>query len=145
MEINVGQWLEIFRAGDYSQKGNYTTRDLDKIVTNFEGRVPIVIGHPLSDSPAQGWLNGLKRTGNLLLGKVGGLNHDFVRALAEKKFRNMSVRIAMSNNGPRLLHLGFLGAVLPQVEGLNKAVSFAGGTCCADFDFRCDSDLAYKV
>lgn len=145
MKINTGQWLEMFRAGNYGQKGNYTTRDLDSIVINFKDRVPIVVGHPVSNAPAQGWLNGLKRTGDVLLGKVGELNQDFVLALAENKFRNMSVRIDRSGNGPKLLHLGFLGAVLPHVEGLNKTVSFAGGVCCADFQFRCGYDLAYKV
>ena len=145
MKINVGQWLEMFRAGHYGKKGNYTTRDLDSIVANFKDRVPIVTGHPVSDSPARGWLSEVKRTGDKLIGKVGELDQGIIRALAESKFRNLSVRIGQTTSGPKLLHLGLLGGVLPQVEGLNSTASFSGGCYCADFEFRSDCDLAYKV
>lgn len=145
MKIAIGQWIEIFRAGDYGEKGNYATADLDKIIMNFNGRVPIVKGHPESNSPARGWLNKVKRIGNVLVGQAGELHPDFIRDLAEGKFRNRSVRIARTPSGPKLLHLGFLGGVLPHVEGLKATASFAGGDCCADFGFRSGCDLAYKV
>ena len=148
MKINVGQWIEIFRAGDYGNKGNYSTIDLDNIVRNFQKEVPIVIGHPVSDSPACGWLCGVKRTGDKLVGKVGELHQDTARALAENKYRNVSVRIGQTYSGLKLLHLGLLGGILPQVEGLGPAASFSGfsgGGYYSDFDFRCGCDLAYKV
>jgi hypothetical protein len=62
------------------------------------------------------------------------LHKDFAAALAENKFRNRSVRIARTAAGPKLLHLGFLGAVLPQVEGL-KTAAFAGEGERTDYAF----------
>lgn len=137
MKLTVGEWSEIFRAGDYGQKGTYSEADLDKIVANFNAsdQVPIVVGHPSTDAPAWGWLAAVARAGDVLLGKVGELHQDFARALAENKFRNRSVRIAKTSAGPKLLHLGFLGAVLPEVEGLKAAAQFAGDGDRVDHDF----------
>jgi hypothetical protein len=69
------------------------------------------------------------------MGRVGELHKDFVQALAENKFRNRSVRIAKTATGPKLLHLGFLGAVLPQVEGLKTSAQFAGDGDLVDYGF----------
>jgi len=68
------------------------------------------------------------------MGQIGELHKDFAAALAENKFRNRSVRIARTAAGPKLLHLGFLGAVLPQVEGL-KTAAFAGEGERTDYAF----------
>lgn len=136
MKLTAGDWTEIFRAGDYGAKGGYTEADLDLIVANFNSsdQVPIVVGHPATDAPAWGWLAEVKRAGKVLMGKVGELHKDFATALAENKFRNRSVRIARTAAGPKLLHLGFLGAVLPQVEGL-KTAAFAGEGERTDYGF----------
>ncbi len=135
--MKQGQWTEIFKAGDYGEKGSYTAADLDRIVANFssEDQTPIVVGHPENDSPAWGWLSEVKRQGNVLLGRVGELHKDFEAALAEKKFKNRSVRIAHTEAGPKLLHLGFLGAVLPRVEGLKTTAQFTGEGECVDYGF----------
>jgi hypothetical protein len=137
MELTAGAWTEIFRAGDYGAKGTYGADDLDKMVANFNtsDQVPIVVGHPETDSPAWGWLAAVKRAGDVLMGKVGELHKDFAQALAEHKFRNRSVRIARTATGPKLLHLGFLGATLPQVEGLKQTAQFAGVGDRVDYGF----------
>ncbi len=137
MKLKAGEWTEIFRAGDYGTKGAYGADDLDKMVANFNtsDQVPIVVGHPETDSPAWGWLAAVKRAGDVLMGKVGELHKDFGQALAENKFRNRSVRIARTATGPKLLHLGFLGATLPQVEGLKQAAQFAGDGDRVDYGF----------
>lgn len=136
MKLTVGDWTEIFRAGDYGAKGSYSETDLDRMVANFNSsdQVPIVVGHPQTDSPAWGWLSEVKRSGEVLMAKVGELHNDFARALAESKFRNRSVRIVTTDAGPKLLHLGFLGAVLPQVEGL-KTAAFASNGERTDYAF----------
>ena len=136
MKLTAGDWTEIFRAGDYGAKGSYTGADLDAVVANFNSadQVPIVVGHPSTDAPAWGWLAAVKRAGDVLMGQVGELHKDFAAALAENKFRNRSVRIARTAAGPKLLHLGFLGAVLPQVEGL-KTAAFAGDGERTDYAF----------
>ncbi len=137
MKLASGDWTEIFRAGDYGAKGKYTDADLDQMVVNFNSsdQVPIVVGHPGTDSPAWGWLAAVKRAGSVLLGKVGELHKDFARALSENKFRNRSVRIARTAAGPKLLHLGFLGATLPQVEGLKQTAQFSGDGDRVDYGF----------
>lgn len=137
MKLTIGDWTEIFRAGEYGAKGRYTEADLDKMVTNFnaEDQVPIVVGHPQTDSPAWGWLSEVKRVGNVLMAKVGELHKDFASALAESKFKNRSVRIARTSAGPKLLHLGFLGAVLPEVDGLKQMAQFDGDGDRVDHDF----------
>lgn len=145
MKVATGQWLEIFRAGHYGKKGSYSAADLDKIVSNFTGNVPIVIGHPERDAPARGWLDGVKRSGDVLLGRVGAMDTSFARDLAESKYRNRSIRLLKTDFGPKLLHLGFLGAVLPEVAGLRATASFSGQADRLDFGFRSGCDLAYKV
>ncbi len=118
------QWREIFRAGDYGGKGTYTRDDLDSMVANFNERdqVPIVVGHPQSNAPAWGWLSGLRRIGDILQGQEAEVHPAFARARDEKLFKNRSVRIAKTPAGPKLLHLGYLGAALPEVEGLSGVV-----------------------
>lgn len=140
--MKIGEWTEIFRAGDYGSKGQYTDADLDGMIASFntEDQVPIVVGHPQTDSPAWGWIAELRRAGNVLLGRIGELHKDFAAALTEGKFRNRSVRIARTDTGPKLLHLGFLGAVLPQVEGLKQTALFAGDDDCQDFGFELPGD-----
>lgn len=137
MQLTAGDWAEIFKAGDYGPKGKYSQADLDKMVANFNAsdQVPIVVGHPQTDSPAWGWLAEVKRVGSVLMARVGELHKDFAAALAENKFRNRSVRIARTATGPKLLHLGFLGAVLPQVEGLKQSPTFAGDGDLVDYGF----------
>lgn len=138
MQLVPGDWTEIFKAGDYGTKGTFTEADLDRMVANFNSsdQVPIVVGHPTTDAPAWGWLSEVKRAGSVLMAKVGELHQDFARALAENKFRNRSVRIAKIATGPKLLHLGFLGAVLPQVEGLKTSAQFAGDGDLVDYGFE---------
>ncbi len=136
--MKTGRWEEIFRSGNYGDKGKFSNDDLDAIVANFNStdQAPIVIGHPKTDSPAWGWLSEIRRVGDVLQGKPGNLHSDFEQALSEKKFKNKSVRIARTDKGPKLLHLGFLGATLPHVEGLQQAAQFDGeGHDCIDFEF----------
>ncbi len=132
-----GYWTEIFRAGDYGAKGVYTPADLDAIVANFnaEDKVPVVIGHPKTDSPAWGWLDAVKHQDGVLLGRPGEMHAEFAKALDQRLFKNRSVRIAKTPAGPKLLHLGFLGATLPQVEGLKQVAEFAGDGDCTDYAF----------
>ncbi|PID77565.1 MAG: hypothetical protein CSB24_00750 [Deltaproteobacteria bacterium] len=142
MKIKKDDWIEIFRTGDYGKKGIYTRADLDQIVKNFNGedQVPIVVGHPQTDSPAWGWLGGLRRVGEILQARVADLHADFRKALQDKKFRNRSVRIASTRAGKKLLHLGFLGAALPEVEGLGS-LQFNRAERYADYEFSLQKHL----
>lgn len=129
-------WREIFRAGDYGDKGVYTTADLDSMVSNFNERdqAPIVVGHPETNSPAWGWVTALRRVGDILQAREGNIHPAFARAREERLFKNRSVRIGRTQNGPKLLHLGYLGAALPEVEGLSGVV-FSRDPEATEIDF----------
>mgnify|MGYP000851350066 CR=1 FL=1 len=120
----MSEWREIFRIGDYGPKGQYSQADLDAIVQNFNARdqVPIVVGHPETNSPAWGWVKALRRVGGILQAQEGDIHPAFSKAREERLFKNRSVRLAQTKKGPKLLHLGYLGAALPEVEGLSGVV-----------------------
>lgn len=143
--MKKGKWTEIFRSGSYGTKGSYTNGDLDQMVANFNknDQVPIVLGHPETDSPAWGWLSEVKRDGDVLLGKPDNLHANFEKALDEKQFKNRSVRIADTDSGHKILHLGYLGAMLPQVEGL-KTAQFTTTGECVDYAFDLPSSKEVK-
>lgn len=125
-----GQPIEIFRAGDYGAKGRFTTGDLDQVVNNFNPMdgAPVVVGHPKEDSPAWGWVNKLWRSGNSLMATVRDIHPKFAHALAEKRFKNRSVKLFKAPDGKwKLAHLGFLGAALPGVEGMEPLKLSAEG------------------
>jgi hypothetical protein len=48
--------------------------------------------------------------------------------------------LAQTPSGPKLLHLGYLGAALPQVEGLKQVAQFAGDGGCVDHEFALQED-----
>lgn len=157
MNLNVGQWFEIFKAGDYGSKGSYTTYDLDTMIKNFsaEDQVPIVIGKPKTTDPAFGWISNLKRSGNVLLGKVGSLHEDFRSALQRNHFDRVLVSVQKGAGGPKLLSYGFV-----QRRGITLENSLQSAFSCwssaeSSIQFSIDirssgkglpsADLAYKV
>jgi len=65
-------WFEIFRTGMWTDAaGNtkdWSKEDLDAIVANYkpeDEEAPLVVGHPETDSPAYGWVEGIKRVGDM--------------------------------------------------------------------------------
>ena len=50
-----GAWIEIFRAGDYADRGTWTPEHLDQLAASYNPRLhaaPVVLGHPSDDAPA---------------------------------------------------------------------------------------------
>lgn len=124
-------WIEIFRAGTQTDSRGrartWTPAELDQIVANHTAdadKAPVVIGHPKNDSPAYGWVAGLKRAGDSLLAKLRDVEPTFAKMVAEKRFPNRSVAIVPGDNGFILRHIGWLGAAAPAIDGL-KPVEFA--------------------
>lgn len=113
-------WFEIFKAGTHTnsegKKSTWTIEDLDKIVNNFSSPVPCVLGHPKSSDPAFGWADIVKREGEHLYAKCNKTVEAFENAVKEGLFPNRSISIDKETG--RINHIGFLGAVLPGVEGL---------------------------
>ena len=116
-----GQWMDVFRAGDYGEKGSYTSADLDAAVRNYDPaqhEAPVVIGHPEHDAPAFGWVAAVRRVGNTLQAKLRQVAPQFEALLREGRFKKRSVAFYQTAKGLALRHLGFLGAMPPEVKGL---------------------------
>ncbi|MDX9785453.1 MAG: hypothetical protein RBT11_01660 [Desulfobacterales bacterium] len=125
-------WIEIFKGGKQTDS---TGRDhdgdqlIDAAVASFDEKnlPPLVLGHPRDNSPAYGWVNGVKAT---VEGGVKRLLADIapVEALREwvngKLYANRSA--AFYPDG-RLRHVGFLGGRPPAVKGLAPLPAFGDG------------------
>lgn len=114
--------FEIFKTGSHtSDKGitkDYSLDDLNFIAQSYDPSVqeaPIVIGHPVDNSPAFGWVESLKVVGNRLMAKAKDLIPEFKEALYKKLYKKRS--ISLDSEG-KLRHIGFLGGALPAVKGL---------------------------
>ncbi len=122
--------VEVFRAGEHTDmSGNtkvWTEEDLDKIVEMYNNQssenrheAPVVIGHPVTDSPAYGWVEKLERRGSVLYATLKDLTKEFVEWVKKGLYKKRS--IALYDN-LLLKHIGFLGAVPPAVKGLADPV-----------------------
>jgi hypothetical protein len=132
------QWIPIFRAGDYGDKGKYSDDDIAELAATYDPKAdeaPIVIGHPKLNAPAFGWVKELKAFtedttfAKSLYAKLHQVNPDFEAAVKAGSFKKRSVALFRGEDGKlRLRHVGFLGAMAPEVKGLADA-TFSG----ADF------------
>ena len=142
-------WVEIFRTGKHvdaaGKEGSFNRGDLDKIVLAYnegvsddESRLaPVVKGHPKDNDPAYGWVEKLKRSGEVLLARLKDLTPEFTEELRNKMYRKISMSIYPDMN---LRHVGFLGAVQPAVKGL-KPVSFSEGDYSAfESDYKAEEN-----
>lgn len=125
------QWIEIFRAGDYGPKGNWTPEMLQKVIKNFDAGVwkpPAVLGHPQNDSPAMAWVKKLALDGGMLKAKFEKVQPQLETHAASGRFPNRSAAFYLDpqGKGPVLRHIGFLGAVPPEVKGLGP-IQFSDG------------------
>ncbi|MDN3515359.1 MAG: hypothetical protein NG747_13305 [Candidatus Brocadia sp.] len=116
------QWIPVFKTGTHTDssgnKKTWTEADLDKIAASYHPaghEAPVVIGHPKDNSPAFGWVEGLKRDGNILYAKFKDLVPEFVDMVRKGLFKKRSISLYPDLG---LRHVGFLGAVPPAVKGL---------------------------
>ncbi len=115
------QDIELFRSGDYGDKGVYTNAHLDEMVANFDPSFhepPNVVGHPDTDAPALGWIASLKRVGDTLVGRLKQVPQSFADAVASGAYKKRSIALYKNSNGYMVRHLGWLGAAAPEVKGL---------------------------
>lgn len=132
------QWVEIFRAGNYGDKGNWTPEKIDQVVANLEAtnaegqrlHTPMaVFGHPKHDDPAHAAVSALKREGEILLAKFTKTSDHLEKSVQDGRFPNRSAAFYLDPQGcgPILRHVGFLGAMPPEVKGLAPVQFFDGG------------------
>jgi len=132
-------WFEIFRTGTWTDAaGNtrdWTKDDLDTIAANYDpatAEAPLVIGHPAVEDPAWGWVDGVKRVGEVLYAKAKDVVSEFEDLVKQGMYKKRSVRL--SPDGTKLLHVGFLGAAAPAVGGL-KNIGFSANEGAVDIEF----------
>lgn len=117
-------WIEVFISGNHvDSAGNpryWSLADLDSMVSNYNAAdpFPAVIGHPKNHEPVYAVSCGIKRVGQKLLAKFKNVNPDFEAAVRRRAYRNRSIAIDRVENGFKVVHVGWLGAVPPAVQGL---------------------------
>lgn len=118
--------IEVFRAGTQTDSaGNtkeWTQEDLDTIVKKYNEQeetskheAPVVLGHPKTDSPAYGWVESLKREGDVLFAQLKDLKDEFVQWVRDGHYKKRSISLY---NDMNLKHVGFLGGTPPAIKGL---------------------------
>lgn len=123
--------LEVFRAGDHGERGCWDEATLDAMAADYSPSIheaPVTVDHAQS-GPALGWVEGLRRVGNVLMARLRGLDPAFADMIRRGAFKKRSVEIYRSletTGRPYLRAVSFLGACPPAVKGLADVV-FAEG------------------
>lgn len=135
----MNDWIPIFKTGTHTDSNGvektWTDSDLDRIVSQYDPKqheAPVVIGHPSDNSPAWGWVESLKRDGNILYAKLKNLVPEFVDMVRKGLFKKRSISLYPDLS---LRHIGFLGAMPPAVKGLPD-VAFKAGEKFIEHEFN---------
>lgn len=134
-------WKEVFKAGVHTDaNGNereWTEEDLNAIVEKYNNQLPderhdapVVIGHPVNNSPAYAWVEQLKKNGDTIEAKFSQIDPQFEELIKEGRYKKVSIALYPDM---MLRHVGFLGAVPPAVKGL-KDSEFSGDKQFISFD-----------
>ncbi|HPS00347.1 MAG TPA: hypothetical protein PLA90_02275 [Candidatus Sumerlaeota bacterium] len=119
--------MEVFRAGDYGPRGVWSEDDLERIAADYSPQVheaPVTLDHS-QNGPALGWVRALRRVGQALVARLGGLDAEFLKRLKDGAFKKRSVELyrqAPATGRPYLRAVTFLGAAAPAVKGLADPV-----------------------
>jgi len=132
------KWIVVFKGGKHVDSAG-VERDgdalIDQAVAQFDPAYhepPICVGHPEHDSPAHGWVKGLKsapgKDGKLLLIKPGDVPPQFEEDIKAGMYRKWSAAFYSADHpDPKLRgafrHAAILGAMVPAVKGL-PAIQF---------------------
>ncbi|MBF0415603.1 MAG: peptidase [Magnetococcales bacterium] len=142
--------IQIFRPGRHTAMNgktlDFSLADLERIAKAYDPgqhEAPVVIGHPETDDPAYGWVNGVSVQDGCLEASLSQMNPDFVEAVREGRYKKISASFYPpgANGNPKpdswyLRHVGFLGAQPPAVKGL-RSVQFsddADGVMIVEFN-----------
>ena len=144
MKINFtgfDEWIEIFRGGkQVDSRGNEHDGDvvIDQALASFDSREhepPLTVGHPEDNSPAFGWVEGLKEAVKdgvkVLMAKFRQVVPEFEDMVKKGLFKKRSASFYPDG---RLRHVGFLGAAPPAVKGLAD-LKFKDPEEAVTFDF----------
>lgn len=122
-----------------------TEADVASVAASYDPsrhHAPVVLGHPKTDDPAWGWVEGAEARGDGLW-LDASLTPELSELVRARRYRTVSVSLwrpgAPGNPSPgswSLRHLGFLGATPPACKGLAPIALSAGdadGSVTVDF------------
>lgn len=151
--------LHIFKAGNHTaMQGEhlaFSESDLAACAAAYNPSLheaPLVVGHPTSDAPAYGWVQGLAATAEGLFATPQQVELAFAEAVSEGRFKKVSASFYKPDSPANpvqgvyyLRHVGFLGAQPPAVKGL-KSVSFADSDAdCVTVEFSEENTASIMV
>lgn len=139
-------WDAIFRAGTHTDSQGrtrtFTAADLDRAVTTFSPdrrEVPLCFGHPKDNAPAYGWVEGLRRVGDVLQAKYKQIPDTVRKVVDAGHFKQKSASFFADGS---LRHVALLGAVPPAIEGLGP-IQF--GACEEYFEYGFQEDTMDEI
>lgn len=127
--------MEILRTGSHIASSGAPVElnesDLDGIAATYNPSVheaPLVVGHPRDNSPAFGWVKGLRRAGDRLIARAQALP-ELVELIRKGIYKKRSASLVRERAGSpwRLNHVGLLGGMPPAVKGLADIALAEGG------------------
>lgn len=130
--------LQIFKPGTHTAMSGqalaFSEADLQATVAAYDPTLheaPLVVGHPVHDMPAYGWVQSLQFNDGGIDATPAQVNNDFADMVAAGAFKKISASFyspsSPANPVPGvfyLRHVGFLGASAPAVKGMRNP-SFA--------------------
>lgn len=122
MPTGKNDWIEIARTGRFTDMSGreveITRSALERLASTdlAASPAPLVIGHPKTNAPAYGWVDGLKVAGEKLLARFRQVPEQVKELVRQDRYK----RVSMSASGKldRLVHVGLLGAAAPAIDGL---------------------------
>lgn len=136
--MNTTKLIHIFKPGRHvTMAGDvieFSEADVAATARAYNPKLheaPLVIGHPKTDDPAQGWVGSLSATERGLFAAPRDVEAAFAEQVGQRRYGKVSSKFyspdSPSNPVPGvwyLRHVGFLGAQPPGVKGLDNP-SFA--------------------
>jgi uncharacterized small protein (DUF1192 family) len=117
--------VEVFRAGDYGEKGIYTKEALEGLAADYSSGLhaaPVTIDHK-QDGPAYGWVTRVYAEGARLFADLAQVPKAFADIIRAGALRNRSAEIYRkftATGRPYLKAVTFLGAQPPHIKGMEE-------------------------
>ncbi len=119
--------IEVFRTGDYGDKGSFAKDDLEQIADDYVAdrhEAPVTLDHR-QNGPAEGWVTQLRRVGDRLIATLDRLSPELRERLSTGSYKKRSIELYRKHpdtERPYLKAVSFLGAAAPAVRGLSDPV-----------------------
>jgi hypothetical protein len=147
------QDVEIMRTGTFTASNGQDVTlgdsDLEHIASSYDPQyheAPAVIGHPVDNGPAYGWVKSLKFASGKLMATLECVP-EFVDMIRQGLFKKRSASIYpdMDRKGFYLRHVGFLGAMPPAIKGLKDiALSDDSDMLMIEFEEQEKKTMSWK-